>query len=56
MDVVFCFRILLIKTIFSLKKVARETVFEKKRNSNEEIELKLNESVLAILWLKEQTF
>ena len=46
----------LIKTIFSLKKVTRETVFEKKRNSNEEIELKLNESVLAILWLKERTF
>ena len=46
----------LIKTIFSLKKVVRETVFEKKRNSNEEIELKLNESVLAILWLKERTF
>ena len=46
----------LIKTIFSLKKTARETVFERKRNSNEEIELKLNESVLAILWLKERTF
>lgn len=46
----------LIKTIFSLKKTVREAVFEKKRNSDEEIELKLNENVLAIIWLKERTF
>lgn len=44
------------KIIFLFKEKVRETKIEKGRYDKYELELKLNENILGILWLKERKF